>query len=357
MLLRLLSGVGLSFLYAPFARAHEAYVIPSENFWSELSSPISLHSFDALKDPHNLTITLSVIAGVVVLLGANLWFRSTGAGQRFYAWLEGFAWDGPHVVRLTIALALFFSAASNSFLGPEVPLSVFPYPEFVRFVLFAMSALIALGFLTELAAIAGIVLFVWCATLVGPYLFSYVNYLGEFIVLLLFGMRVLSVDRYLFGPLRRFKAFERYETAIVRICYGFTLLYAAVTVKLLHPDITYTVVHDWNLTQFYWLFPSDPLLVTLGAGLVEAMIGIFIIIGFELRLTVLVSLFYITLSLLFFRELVWPHLLLYGISISLLVQPEIFTLDHLIFSRQRSMRSWWRRPFRSHTEEGKSSRA
>ncbi len=194
--------------------------------------------------------------------------------------------------------------------------------------------MILFGFMTELAAAIGIGIFISAFLVFGTYMFTYSNYLGEFIVLLLFGMRAFSIDTYLFGPLRRFHNFEKYETLIIRIMYGFALIYAAIVVKLLHPDLTTSVVTTWNLTQFHWLFPSDPLLVAFGAGIVECVIGLFIIFGFEMRLTVLISLFYITLSLLYFREMVWPHILLYGISFNLLVQPETFTLDHLFFERK-----------------------
>jgi hypothetical protein len=174
---------------------------------------------------------------------------------------------------------------------------------------------------------------------------TYLNYLGEIIVLLLFGLRVWSVDGVLFGPLKRFPRLAPYETTIIRIFYGTALIWAAVTVKLIHPELTVTVVNNWNLTRFHWLFPSDPLLVTLGAGIVEAVIGIFIIFGFEMRMTILISLFYITLSLLYFRELVWPHILLYGISFNLLVEPESFTLDHLLFGDERAKSPIWKRIF------------
>jgi uncharacterized membrane protein YphA (DoxX/SURF4 family) len=246
-------------------------------------------------------------------------------------------------VRITIALALFFSALSNSFLGPELHIGAFPYAYLVRALLFAISGMIAVGFMTELAAFAGVIIFLGSLFVYGPYVLTYLNYLGELIVLSLFGMRMFSIDGYLFGSLKRFVSFERYGTLIVRVLYGLALVYAAITVKLLHPDLTVTVVNSWNLTKFHWLFPSDPLLVTLGAGIVETVIGLFIIFGFELRLTVLISLFYITLSLFYFRELVWTHLLLYGISFNLLLQPETFTLDHLFFEEHRLSLKWWKR--------------
>lgn len=325
--------------------AHEAYVLPYDTFWSGMRQPYSARAFDALRNPGNIHTTIIIGLSVIVFLALNFFFRRSNLGQRAHAFLEKYSRFGIHFVRITIAIALFFSAFSNSFLGPELHLSFFSYPQVVQVILFCISIMIALGFLTELAAFIGIIVFIWGLVIFGPYVLTYLNYLGELVVLFLFGMRVFSIDKYLFGPLRRFQFLKKYETVIVRVLYGLALIYTAITVKILHPDLTINVVNTWNLTKFHWLFPSDPLLVTLGAGIVESIIGLFIVFGFEMRLTVLVSLFYITLSLLYFRELVWPHLLLYGISFNLLVQPETFTIDHILFKHHRKEKAWWKRPF------------
>ena len=357
MLLIVLLVFGVFSLSYHIVSAHEAYVLPYDTFWNAMKQAPSGHAFDALKVPGNVHITIVIAVSVLLLLAVNFFFRRSSFGQRIWSFLERYSYLGPHFVRITIAIALFFSAWSNTFLGPELHGNLFPYPHMLQIALFAMSGMVAFGFFTELAAFAGIIIFAGSFFIFGSYMFTYLNYLGELIVLFLFGMRVLSVDKYIFGPLHRFRSFEKYETVIMRVMYGLALIYAAITVKLLHPDLTITVVNTWNLTQFHWLFPSDPLLVTLGAGIVETVIGIFIIFGFEMRLTILISLFYITLSLMYFREMVWPHLLLYGISFNLLVQPEIFTIDHILFSHHRKERAWWKRPFSSHNEKGKSSPA
>lgn len=349
-------GAVISAFFLPIiASAHEAYVLPYSDFWTGMKQPFSAHAFAALESPSNLHITLVIAFSVIFALTINFILRWFGVGRKTGAFMERYSFLGPHFVRVTLAVAFFFSAASNTFLGPELHGSLFAHPTLLQGLLFALSLMIAFGFLTELAALIGIGLFISSLIIFGPYMFTYLNYFGELIVLFLFGMRVFSVDRYLFGPLRRLRFFEKYETVIVRVLYGMALIYAAITVKLLHPNLTVSVVDTWHLTKFYLLFPSDPLLITLGAGIVETIIGLFIIFGFEMRLTVIVSLFYITLSLFYFRELVWPHLLLYGISFNLLVQPEVFTLDHLFFSHHRKAKAWWKRPFSPHTKQGKST--
>lgn len=336
--------------------AHEAYVLPINAFWSGLGNPISFHALDALKSFENVKITFFVTLGVVVLIIVNFLFRLTWLGRLFHGSLEKLAPLGPFFVRGAISASFFFSAQSNSFLGPELSIDDMPYAIFIRWGLYLASFMIAVGLLTELAALIALVAFTISFFVFGTYMITYFNYLGEIIVLLLFGMRVWSFDRKILGPLKRLKSFEKYETTIVRAFYGIALMYAAFTVKFLHPDLSYRVVVDWNLTQFHFLFPSDPLLVVLGAALAEFAIGFLILVGFEMRLVVLISLFYITLSLLYFRELVWPHLMLYGISLNLVVQPEILTIDHFIFKKHRLLKNWWHRPFSSHLDIGKSER-
>lgn len=335
--------------------AHEAYVLPTDLFWHDVALPPSLYALHALLNPGNLYLIAMIVCGILLLMFLNFIFRLTAWGSRVHSFIERFAFTGPLFVRLAIATSFFFSAYSWSFLGPELPITRMPYASLIRGVLFLSSILILLGLYTRIAASMSLIVFTIGFVVFGMYLITYFNYLGEIIVLTLFGMRTWSLDRLLFGKLKYLKQFEKYETTIVRICYGIALVYAGITIKFLHPALTLQVVNDWNLTQFHWLFPGDPLLVVFGAGLSEVVIGLFIIIGFEMRLTVLISLFYITLSLFYFRELVWPHLMLYGISFNLLVQPEIFTLDHLFFKEHRLRIRWWKRLLHPHTTTGKSA--
>jgi uncharacterized membrane protein YphA (DoxX/SURF4 family) len=326
----------VSLFVAPFVvSAHEAYVLNKDFFWGELKKPFNLETLNVFKNPGDVQMMIIIISGTFVALGLNFLFRKTEIGQRLNSGLEKYSSFGPLFIRATIAAAFFYSAYSWSFLGPELSLHLLPFADVLRILLFVCSFCIAIGFLTEYVATISLVIFCIGYFVFGSYVTTYLNYLGEIIVLVLFGMRKWSIDGLLFGVSNRFSSIKKYETTIVRVFYGAALIFAAITVKFLHPALTIQVVNQWNLTQFHWLFPHDPLLVTLGAGLAESAIGLFIMIGFEMRMTVLISLFYITLSLFYFRELVWSHLMLYGISFNLLLQPEIFTLDHVLFEKNK----------------------
>ncbi len=332
------------------AYAHEAYVLEQEFFWDQIKGPVSMHALDALKNHHNLVISAYITAGIIGAMAANVLFHRSQLGRTFHHFFEKFVPLGWMLVRLALALSFFYAAASNNFLGPEIPLSVFAdYALLVKWSMYAASLLILLGLLTEVAAVIGLVITFVGMLKIGPYALTYLHYLGALIVLLLFGTRSWSLDRVLFGQIKGWRErFIPYQATILRVFYGLSVLYAAITVKLLHPEITYKVATDWNLMQFHWLFPSDPLLIVLGACLTEIVIGIFIILAFELRLVVVISLFYMTLSFLFFREMLWPHLLMYAIFLNLLFQPEIFTLNDIIYRDRRRQLSWWKRPLQPH---------
>lgn len=330
----ILSFVSLFFPAA--ASAHEAYVLPQDFFWKGIKAPADPKALAALHNTADLAILFQITGVVLLLIVLNFFFRRSRLGERVHRSFEKLAPIGPFVVRIAVATAFLFGAKQWEFLGPELSLYKMPFSAFLHFGLYASAILILLGLFTEFAALTGLALLSLAFATFGAYMGTYLNYLGEFIALTLFGMRRYSLDRLFFGPLKGWRAkYEKYGSSLVRIFYGLALIYAGVTVKFLHPELTLRVIQDWHLAQFHWLFPSDPLLIVLGGGLAEAAIGFFILVGFEVRMTVLISLFYITLSLLYFRELVWPHILLYGISFNLLFQPETFTLDHLLFERKR----------------------
>ncbi len=207
---------------------------------------------------------------------------------------EKFHLLGPVILRMVVAVSFFSSAVSWSFLGPELSLSSFPMASLLRIVMFVISIFVLLGFFTEIAAFLALIVFTIATLVFHLYMFTYINYLAEIVVLLLLGSRHFSLDKMLFGSELRFKTLgwlEKYKTVIIRVGYGLSLVYAAISVKFMHAIVTLNVVNEYHLTKFHLLFPHDPLLVVLGGGLAEVAIALFIIFGFQLRITILVSLF------------------------------------------------------------------
>ncbi len=300
------------------AHAHEAYILTREQFNYGLSYA-GLNAFSALNNPANFALTLKVAAGVAAAMAVAFWVRHSSWGQRADGKLKEYGHLGHLITRVALAGSFFFSGLTRSILGPEMPLDTVPLGEAVRVMLMLTSGLILIGFLTPLAAALGLVGIALAAATYHGYILTYTNYIGVLFVLAMLGASAFSLDRQ-FGWLpAMWRKLAPYEATIVRVGYGVALMYGAIAIKFLHPALTVMVVNQNNLTRFHWLFPSDPFLVVLGAAIAEFMIGLLITLGLQVRLVTLVTLLYLTLSLWYFKEAVWPHFLLYGIGLSLLI--------------------------------------
>lgn len=310
--------------------AHEAYVLTRAEFQQGLGTA-TLNPLGALFDPRYIQVSCIITMGVVLAyLLAILWATTPWA-----AFLDKIIKKakvvGPLIIRFAISASFFYAAMSNSILGPELSLTMVPYGSSIRFLLFALSVMIFFGFLTEIAALIGLVLFFFVTIFFGGYMITYVNYFGELLVLLLFGSRFISFDRVLFGQKAWIPALEKLrslEIPIVRILYGVALIYAGWTIKFAHQSLSVEVYNQYHLINF---FHAPATFIAAGAGLSEIAIGAFILIGFAQRLTTIISLVFITLSIFYFREMLWPHFMLYGISFSLIINSaDQFTLDRFL---------------------------
>lgn len=291
-----------------------------------------------------MVLAAMITVGILIALGLSILFWYSQFGRWVDGWLRKAAVIGPVIIRIALAGALYSSAVTGSFLGPEIRLNMLPGGAIIPFILYGISLLILFGLFTEIAAAIGLVLIILAAKAYGVYLLTYLSYVGALLVLTLIGARFFSIDQLLGRNKDDSHRFVRWETLIIRVFFGLALIYTAIVIKILHPAVPLTVVGQYNLTHYHWLFPSDPLLIALGAAMTEIAIGTMVILGFQIRTVMLVTLFYMTLSLLFFKEAVWPHLILFGISISLLLNNSgEFTLD-----------DWLDRWFAKSRKQGKS---
>jgi uncharacterized membrane protein YphA (DoxX/SURF4 family) len=309
------------------ASAHEAYVLTARQFDAGIKIFAQDPFVPLVDSAHLATFLWTALMVLVSYLLVFLWSASKPA-EILDRIVRKAKVVGPLIIRAAIGASFIYAAMSNAILGPELSLSFMPYGVVIRFLLFLVGFMILFGVLVELAALIALVMFVFITFTFGVYMTTYANYFGEIIVLLLFGSRYLSFDRLIFGKELWIKKLERFkwlETPIVRILYGVALLYAGYTIKFLHQQLTIDVYNEYHLVNF---FHATAAYIAAGAGIAEILIGLFIILGFAMRWTVLISLVFITLSILYFRELLWPHLMLYGISFSLLINSgDRWTLD------------------------------
>ena len=325
------------FFFPHFAFAHEAYVLTRQQFLFGLQMNTA-NPFAPLFDTRHVQLSILITICVVVAYSLVLLWSTTKPASLVDTFIKKAKVVGPFIIRLAISSSFFYAAISNSILGPEISLSNVVGGEIIRFSLFFIALTIFLGIFVEISAFVGLIIFVYITKYYGLYMFTYMDYLGELLVLFLFGSRFLSIDRILFGKKIFFLLLEKckeYEIPIVRILYGTALIYAGLSIKFQHQQISIWVYNQYHLKDF---FHASSEFIAAGAGLSEILIGLFILFGFVMRFTILISLFFITISLLYFHELIWPHLMLYGISFSLLINSsDRFTIDHYMIPYGRSV--------------------
>lgn len=329
-----------------YASAHEQYVITKAQFDADYADS-SINVFDALKTPENLTIAVEVGAGTLLLFLLYFIFLGSRLAPFLDRTLIRLEPTGHALIRIAVGLSLIYSSITSVYLGPEIPLSSFPLGPIIHYGLFITGVLLVFGFLSEFAGLASLLIMLVAAWVYKDYMFSYFGYAGEFIALLFFGSRIFSFDRLVFGAkkaLRRgseqvAEKFKEYEIALLRVTYGISVLYPAITVKFFHPQVIVDIANRYHLNQIHWLFPQDPLLISLGAGAAQILVGFCIIVGFETRLNSFITFALYILSILFFKEVVWPHYILLALAFYLVTNDGgKLTLDNLIqrwFARRR----------------------
>lgn len=312
------------------ALAHEQYVLPKSDFDNDYSAT-GVNVWDSLKNPDNFRIASKV--GISILIFFVLYFFLISSRLQLWlnktlAHLDGFSHA---LVRVAVGFSFIYSAATSVFLGPEIPHSSLPFGLAIHYALYVVGALLVFGFLSEISGLLSLVIILAATWVYKDYMITYFNYFGEFLALLIFGSRVFSIDKLIFGIKKIGEKFRDYEIAILRVTYGIAVLYPAITIKLFHPEVILDIVNRYKLNQIHWLFPPDPLLIALGTGLAQILVGICIIVGFETRLASLATLVLYILSILFFREVVWPHYILLALAFYLVVNNGgKYTIDTLI---------------------------
>jgi len=315
--------------------AHEVYVLtPGQTILDQQAD--SPNPFTALSDPANVKLFLLFAVLTLAILVFALFLKSIKPMQRLGKFIDKASVFAPDLIRVAFGASLVLSATNNSLFGPELPLYSFPMPEVFKVLLLVAGIGLILGVLTSLfAALAGL-FFVYGFLYEGIYMLTYVNYLGEALAVMLFPVQNFSVDRLILR-LRKLKPakpkFAKYSMPTARLLFGFSLLWTALSVKLADSALSLDVVEQYNLTDY---FQFDPLFIVLGAALVESLIAILYMLGLLQRFNTVFFLIFLTLSITFFKEDIWPHYLLIALGIGIFLhKPDDWALDKYLFAAKR----------------------
>jgi len=261
----------------------------------------------------------------------------------FFARLKPYA---PAASRITVGLGLIAASYYRALFGPELPLAgdFGAYAHFVTLLLAVIGTLMIIGFWARAAAVVALILFGVEVSHHGAYMLTYANYLGEIIVLLLIGSHRFSVHSFTGWEEQFHRWFHFFSDRIMhlafpilRVFFGISLLYASIYAKVLHNNLALQVAslplagHPYPLAHY---FGMEPHFLVLGAAIIEITIGLFFVFGIEVRFTSLFLLFWLSLSLWYFGEAVWPHIILIGIPIAFLMHGyDKYSLEGFFFKR------------------------
>ncbi len=313
--------LGICALALPsIASAHEVYVLSPAVIQEALTKPgLPFFAVISANLGHFFFWSFISVWAFFTILSISL---SKGVERAIEPALRRLKPFAPLVARMTLGISIIASAYMNALFGPELPLfdgAIGDGVGMLRFLLMILGALITVGLFTRVASLILIAVY---ATLVyqhGWYALTYANYLGEMITVLVIGNAVFAMDSiyhdlYPHHIHRIVRWFETHAFLILRVSFGISLIYASVFAKLIHAELALQTVYIYHLTD---IFPFEAQFIVLGAFCVELLLGIFFMFGIEVRFASLFLLFWLTLSLLYFKESVWPHIVLAGVGIAI----------------------------------------
>lgn len=315
----LLSAALLFFVSFQIVSAHEVYVLSPALIAYDVSHP-SPNPLSLIVSNENQFLVWSIIGIIVVggvfLISISRWLED--ALDPLLRKLKRFA---PIIARLALGFSLLAAAYYNALFGPEIPLTrlVGSYAPLLQVVLYVLGTLIILGLFVRESAFVTLLIFIIAVVVFKSYMLTYVNYLGEITANMILGGGLWSLDRYrekfslADGASTLKQKLEPYAMPTLRVLFGVSAVYASWYAKLFHSELALDTVNQYHLTNY---FHFAPLFIVLGALIIETLIGFFFILGIEIRFTALFFLFFLTLSLSFFGEVVWPHIILIGVNLA-----------------------------------------
>lgn len=321
MMRRIARFVSLVCIGAPTAAsAHEVYVLDGATIAQALAAP-SPNPFSAYHgneyEFYFWAFVSFVVISTVLCAAAFRVFEKT-LTPLFYR-LKPLAHS---LVRLTVGVCLISFGLYGALFGPELPFSaLFGAATGMAQAAFVFSgALIILGIAARSIALILLALYAYAYSVFGVYVLTYTDHLGAFLLLLILGSGPWSLgEKYnlLRMPLGLRALLHRCSHLafpLLRILFGFGVMFAAVYAKFIHSELALQVVIQHDLTRY---FPFEPLFVVLGALIIEFLAGLMVFTGVAVRWTGLFLIFWLTLSLLYFQEAVWPHIVLFGLGLAI----------------------------------------
>ncbi len=298
------------------AFAHEVYVLDVGEIGHGLAAP-AVSPFTVIAENFSQFMAWALIFGIALptLFAMSLSRRLEKLFHPFFARMRTWA---PFLVRIGVGASLIAFGYAGSIFGPEVPLqNIFGALAPVASIFLALAgAMILFNVYSRAGGCVLLAIFLCALVVRGWYVLTYIEYAAAAVFFIVGS----STDRLASGSAirRRFAQFalrvRPYRFAILRVGFGLSVMLASLYAKIIYAPLALTVVEKYDLTS-YWVFSSfSPEFLVLGAAIVEFLCGLLLVLGIEIRHTALFLAFWLTLSLAYFQEMVWPHIILFGLG-------------------------------------------
>ena len=324
-----------SFFAPSLASAHEVYLLTSEQVAYGLSTPpFNEFAVAAANLPSFLFWGLIAALTVLVIFSISI---VRPLERRCNPALGRLRRCGAPVARVTLGIAYLAAAYFSATYGPELPMAdaFGAATPLIRLIFAGVGICLIAGYAVRTVALIAFGLFIASIWANGLYMLTYANYFGGLVLFLILGAHhgAHATNQ---AVAKIAKKLAPYSFAILRVCFGIGLFYASFYAKILHNHLALQVAslplgHPQSLAQIFGFAPD---FLVMGAAILELVVASFFILGIEIRFASLFVLFWLALSLAYFGEHVWPHIILVGIPIALICYGyDKYSLEGWLFKR------------------------
>lgn len=347
---RSLVAVVVAVAFTAPARAHVDYVTdgdPGGSVWRLLAAVLS--------DPTSVALLLGGAVAGTGLLAAYL-VLAAEVPDVAVAWrtLASYRPYLPWMLRLSVGLPLVGAGFAGYYFTPSVAADA-------RLLQVGLGFLLLFGLASRAAAVVGLGAYLWGLAVHGEALLLASEYVAGFLGIVVLGSGQPSAD----GLLRRLAVTDgtlvsrvrpyhdlpgrvvarlgltrEVAPVVLRVALGLNFAYLGVTQKWLQPDAALAVVEKYDLTA---VLPVIPELWVFGAGLVEALVGLLLVLGLFSRGAAVAAFLLLTTTLFGLPDdPVLAHVTLFGLSSAVMVTGSgPYSLDgRVVPGLRRRLRRW-----------------
>lgn len=291
--------------FATKVDAHVRYLIDEET-----ANQFSGTNFDflmsAIKDPKNIALVFWTIAALILVIIASVKIKCLKNKLKAISEkADSYLVFTPWMLRLSLGIALIGSGASMNLISP----ALYGYTGFST-IQILLGFLIMAGFLVIPSSIAAIGVYTY-ALFQDTYILGNLDFLAVALALLVLDNEKPGLDDLIGMPkISPFSKFKKFVPLILRFGIGGAMIYLALYEKIFNPNLSELIVLGFDLQK---VVPVSVEMWVLSTGIIEFIIGLFLLLGIFTRIMSAIAFIVLSLSFFYFGEDVASHITLFGI--------------------------------------------